>query len=218
MDGTRAGVRTKNIHFMVMTRDVSRLRGWLNADAPCRVTPRHVEGDTGGWDVRGRVAAVAVLAACTEEPTGHWARRTHGGGREGTINILYMVVTLDVSQLETSSSKVFKFLNRSLMSVIDETTQPEIGPYALRAAARSLTHSWTAACRVALVEKVLPPPGAGAAQTSHPLAWVFPSDNHVKALLPSTTPLGPVVPLYVTPFTISLSWLLSVLKAVALRR
>ena len=46
--------------------------------------------------------------------------------------------------------------------------------------------------------------GAGFAQTSHPLRVVLPSDAHVKAL-PSTTPLGPVAPLYVTPFTISLS-------------
>jgi len=39
--------------------------------------------------------------------------------------------------------------------------------------------------------------------------------DHVKALL-STTSLGPVVPLYSTPFTISLSSL-SVSKTVALR-
>ena len=44
------------------------------------------------------------------------------------------------------------------------------------------------------------------------------SDDHVKALLLSTTLLGPVFPLYSTPFTISLSWPLSVRKpAVALR-
>ena len=65
-----------------------------------------------------------------------------------------MVVTLDVFQLETSSLNVSKPLNSSRMSVIDETTQLEIGPYALRAAARSLTHIWTTACRVALVAKV----------------------------------------------------------------
>ena len=39
----------------------------------------------------------------------------------------------------------------------------------------------------------------------------------MKALLPSSTLLGPVVPLYATPFTISLSKPLSVLKAVAPR-
>ena len=30
--------RTPNIHSMVVTLDVSRLSGWLNADAPCQVT------------------------------------------------------------------------------------------------------------------------------------------------------------------------------------
>ena len=29
--------RTENIHPMSVTLDVSRLSGWLNADAPCRV-------------------------------------------------------------------------------------------------------------------------------------------------------------------------------------
>jgi hypothetical protein len=57
----------------------------------------------------------------------------------------------------------------------------------------------------------------GAAQTSHPARVPLPSDDHVKAL-PSTTSLGPVVPSYSTPFTVSLSQLASVLKpAVALR-
>ena len=34
--------------LMSVTLDVSRLSGWLNARANCRVAPRHVEGDTGG--------------------------------------------------------------------------------------------------------------------------------------------------------------------------
>ena len=55
---------------MPMTLDVSRLSGWLNAFAPCPVTPSHVVGDMGAWGVRGPEAAVAVLAACTEELTG----------------------------------------------------------------------------------------------------------------------------------------------------
>ena len=56
----------------------------------------------------------------------------------------------------------------------------------------------------------------GAAQTSHPAKLIPPSEDHEKAL-PSTSPLGPVVPLYVALFTISWSKPLSVLKAVALR-
>jgi hypothetical protein len=64
-----------------------------------------------------------------------------------------MFVTLDVSQLEMSSLKVFKPKNSSPMSVIDETPQPAIGPYVLRAVAWSLTHSWTAVSREALSAK-----------------------------------------------------------------
>ena len=58
--------------------------------------------------------------------------------------------------------------------------------------------------------------GAACAQTTHPAPVTLPSEDHVKAL-PSNTLLGPIVPLYVAPFTISLSWPLSVLKAVALK-
>ena len=61
-------------------------------------------------------------------------------------------------------------------------------------------------------------PAPQLAQTSHPVVVTLPSEDHVKALrLPSNTLLGPVVPLYVTPFTISLSQPLSVLKTVALK-
>ena len=69
----------------------------------------------------------------------------------------YMRVTLDVSQLEMSSLKFDTPENSQLMSVIAETPQSEIGPYALRAAALLLTHSWTAACRSALVANVAEP-------------------------------------------------------------
>ena len=44
----------------------------------------------------------------------------------------------------------------------------------------------------------------GAAQTSHPAFVVELSDDHVKAV-DSDSPMGPFVPSYVTPFTISLS-------------
>ena len=58
--------------------------------------------------------------------------------------------------------------------------------------------------------------GAACAQTTHPAPVTLPSEDHVKAL-PSNTLLGPIVPLYVAPFTINLSQQLSVLKAVALK-
>ena len=66
LDTGHARERTMNMLSMSVTLDVSKLSGWLNADAPCRVTvglterhtrserregvggaPRHVEGDTG---------------------------------------------------------------------------------------------------------------------------------------------------------------------------
>ena len=56
----------------------------------------------------------------------------------------YMFVTLEVSQLPMSSLKFDKPENSRSMFVIAETPQPEIGPYVLRAVARSLTHIWTA--------------------------------------------------------------------------
>ena len=59
--------------------------------------------------------------------------------------------------------------------------------------------------------------GAACAQTAHPARVTLPSEDHVKEALPCNTLLGPIVPLYVAPFTISLSQQLSVSKAVALK-
>ena len=40
--GARACVeRTSNMPYMIVTLDVSKLSGWLNADARCRVEGRH---------------------------------------------------------------------------------------------------------------------------------------------------------------------------------
>ena len=47
---------------------------------------------------------------------------------ERTQNMPYMVVTLDVSQLETSASKFCKLSKRELMSVMAETHQSAMGP------------------------------------------------------------------------------------------
>ena len=42
----RAAERTANMPFMSMTLDVSKLSGWLNADADCRVEKRrHAQRD-----------------------------------------------------------------------------------------------------------------------------------------------------------------------------
>ena len=37
--------RTPNMAYMVVTLDVSKLNGWLNTNAPCRVT-RYVRGES----------------------------------------------------------------------------------------------------------------------------------------------------------------------------
>ena len=55
-------------------------------------------------------------------------------GEERTKNIWYMVVTLEVSQLETSALKFFKLTKRLLMSVMAETSQSAMGPYVAMAA------------------------------------------------------------------------------------
>ena len=50
-------------------------------------------------------------------------------GVERTRNIWYMVVTLEVSQLDMSASKFFKLSKSPLMSVMAETSQSAIGPH-----------------------------------------------------------------------------------------
>ena len=44
--------RTKNIRFMLVTLEVSKLSGWLNADAPCPACRE----PKGGHTVRGEGA------------------------------------------------------------------------------------------------------------------------------------------------------------------
>ena len=83
---------------MLVTLDVSKLSGWLNAAANCRVAPRHVEGNTGGWEARGRVRAVWRCTQCARRnrlDTGHGTP----AGVVRTSNMPLIVVTLDVSRL-----------------------------------------------------------------------------------------------------------------------
>ena len=57
--GARAG-RTLNICCMVVTLDVSKLSGWLNADAYCRVEKRAYDAERGvGREAGGRGPAAA---------------------------------------------------------------------------------------------------------------------------------------------------------------
>ena len=66
----------------------------------------------------------------------------------------YMAVTLEVSQLEMSASKLCKFWKSPLMSVTLETSQSAIWPYFPIAAGLSLLNSVTAAFSEVLVVKV----------------------------------------------------------------
>ena len=84
---------------MVMTLCVSRLSGWLNATACCQVEMKR--GHTMRGEVRakpggGRWRATAAQAACTG---GLDCRFGVGHREERTENMVYMVVTLDVSKL-----------------------------------------------------------------------------------------------------------------------
>ena len=84
--------------YMVVTLDVSKLSGWLNADAPCRVERR----------------ACNVGSGAAREARGRWGwrqRKRQNGGRdrlkavgvraraERTWNMEPMSVTLDVLKL-----------------------------------------------------------------------------------------------------------------------
>ena len=78
--------RTENMRFMSVTLEVSKLSGWLNADASCRESK-------GGHTVRGEVRpgrrrTTAAQAACKRDSTADWgqgtgrsARRTCGSCR-----------------------------------------------------------------------------------------------------------------------------------------
>ena len=87
--------RTPNMMPMFVTLEVSKLSGWLNTLAPCREPKggQAVRGEVrGGRDGGGRrrQAACSGVLDC---------RLGAGCGEERTLNIEFMVVTLDVSKL-----------------------------------------------------------------------------------------------------------------------
>eukprot|EP00964_Phaeocystis_antarctica_P001311 scaffold700_cov50-Phaeocystis_antarctica.AAC.2 len=91
--------------YMVVTLDVSKLSGWLNAAALCRVERRAYDAGRGvGPEAGGRGPAAAHERHAQREGPAVKA----GGARacaERTQNILLMSVTLDVSQLDMSALK-----------------------------------------------------------------------------------------------------------------
>eukprot|EP00964_Phaeocystis_antarctica_P048347 scaffold27991_cov54-Phaeocystis_antarctica.AAC.1 len=84
---------------MVVTLDVSKLSGWLNALADCRVERRAYDAERGvGREAGGRGPA----AAHERHARGEGPVVKAGGARacaERTSNMLFMSVTLDVSKL-----------------------------------------------------------------------------------------------------------------------
>ena len=74
------GAHTKKMVCMVVTLDVSKLSGQLNADAPCRAEIRDNAGRGAGRDTGGR-EATAAQGACRE---GLDCRSGVGHGKERT--------------------------------------------------------------------------------------------------------------------------------------
>ena len=114
---------------IVMTRDVSKLSGWLKADAWLNMEPMFVTLDVSrlsGW----------LKAAAPS-------------------NMRHIFVTLDVSQLEMSALKFCKPEKSSVMSVMAETSQPAMGPCEAMASVRLASYSLTAISSAALLVKTV---------------------------------------------------------------
>ena len=97
--GTRAE-RTVNMPCIFVTLDVSRLSGWLNTAAPCRVDSEAWE--EGRTHAGPRVAGERVGQQRRKPCAGRTQRTVEAAGRaraERTSNMCPMVVTLDVSRL-----------------------------------------------------------------------------------------------------------------------
>ena len=74
---------------------------------------------------------------------------------DAPLNIWYMVVTLELFQLEMSASKFFKSLKSPLMSVMAETSHAAMGPYVAVAEAASVLYASTAVVRSVLLVKMV---------------------------------------------------------------
>ena len=94
VEGRAGAERTENMPSMLVTLDVSKLSGWLNADASCRVKGKHSR--RGDMRASGRAWGRWRLSARAGRPD------CGGEGRaraERTENMCPMSVTLDVSRL-----------------------------------------------------------------------------------------------------------------------
>ena len=100
--GARARAeRTENMDPMYVTLDVSKLSGWLNADADCRVEKRACDAGRGIYGPGGGMAW-GRRGVRNRRARGGPDSRLLGPARaraERTRNISAMFVTLDVSKL-----------------------------------------------------------------------------------------------------------------------
>jgi hypothetical protein len=100
MHGTRLRLgaraeRTSNMRFMSVTLDVSKLSGWLSADACCRFKRRACdEVRAGRREVAERRRSASGVHG--KGPTQGMGARARAGR---TRNMLFMFVTVDVSKL-----------------------------------------------------------------------------------------------------------------------
>ena len=74
-EGRARTERTENMDPMSVTLDVSRLSGWLNADAPCRVERGSKEGGAACGQGDGRVGWGALWRKWQGGPTAVWRLR-----------------------------------------------------------------------------------------------------------------------------------------------
>ena len=89
-----ARARTPNMLAMLVTLDVSRLSGWLNFSAPCRVARTAHEAGRG---VDQQAKGLWARCAGASRMQGRLGWRF--GARARTLNMPPMSVTLDVSKL-----------------------------------------------------------------------------------------------------------------------
>eukprot|EP00964_Phaeocystis_antarctica_P096348 scaffold62657_cov64-Phaeocystis_antarctica.AAC.8 len=88
------------MYIMLLTLDVSKLSGWLNADADCAESRRQGIYSAGrGADRGGREGGARAIAVQAARRKGSTAGLGSRHGEERTPNMPYMFVTLDVSKL-----------------------------------------------------------------------------------------------------------------------
>ena len=134
--------------YMVVTLDVSKLSGWLNADASCQVERR---------------AYYAGARGCVREAGQRsWA----GGGKSSvqgtaseesgrTQNMLLMSVTPDVFQLDMSALMFVNSLKSPFMLVMAETSQSAIASYIVVAVVALASYSTSAVLSSAVLVNAL---------------------------------------------------------------